>query len=81
MQGLVQALSVDVLVDRGRQVVHQACTASDYIGPDAKSSFNPTTLPKQDVLAEAVGGQSLQKSLQVYLLNYLLQFRTLQAFR
>jgi hypothetical protein len=29
VQGLVQALSVYVLVGRGRQVVYQACTASD----------------------------------------------------
>jgi hypothetical protein len=42
VQGLVQALSVDILVGRGRQAVHQACIASDYIGPDARSIIPAT---------------------------------------
>jgi hypothetical protein len=79
VQGLVQALEVDVLVGRGHQVVYQACTASDYKA-DARSRFNPTTLPKQDVLAQAVGGQSVQKSVQVHLPTHLPTFRTIQAF-
>jgi hypothetical protein len=32
VQGLVQALLVDILVGRGRQVMYQACRASDYRG-------------------------------------------------
>ena len=36
--------------------MHQACTASDYIWPDARSRFNATTLPKQDVLCTGSWG-------------------------
>jgi hypothetical protein len=50
----------------------------DRLSPQQK--FNPT-MPNQDVLAQAVGGQSVQKSVHVHLPTHLPTFRTIQAFR
>ena len=56
-----------------------------YRGSDSRSILTATevqpTMPNQDVLAQAFGGQSVQEIVHVHLPSHLPTFRMIQAFR